>query len=455
MNDTDTNITAPQATLKINTKPNSNFTLNLEQKTSRVISQGDSTPLITKPDIKLNYYDVSDLINSCVNYISETGALTKFKVGVLDSNGILVYHKDKKLMRLFNHAPNSFVTWQELLEQAIQSYLLAGNTYFGFEKLKNYELWALNPDEINVVPHRTKFIEGYLYKQKIKYKPNEMVHVRRGSIQNMFYGTSSTLDVLEDILRIDGYATQDIQNFYKNGSNPSGVLSTEYPLNETQIEDLRSQFKAAYGGKKRMSTLILPIGMDFKPIKVNPKDSQLLEALQVSEDRVLKVFKLPNIVLGGNNISSYPYTIAVIYKAVFDTAILPIVERIRGSLELFFREAFKDDEIVIEADYSKIPYMASTTPEEAETAVKLFSSGLSSANEMRENLGLPIRKEEAFNSNFVPAYLMGSDVQTLQTLDPTATTNNNSSPNQTPSGSLSPNGGDTSGVGNEGNGHMN
>jgi HK97 family phage portal protein len=449
----------PQAIPKQNS-PNSNvsnnITINLEEKASRVIKVDDiENEANRRPEAKLDYYGISDTINACVNYISETGALVKYKIGVLDSNGILVKYKDDKLNRLFTHAPNQFTTWQEFMEQSIQSYLLAGNTYMGFEKTKNYELWTLNPDNVKVVPHKTKFVEGYIYSDKVKYRANELVHVRRGSIQYRYYGTSAMLDVLGDLLTLEGYGLTDLQNFYKNGSIPSGLLKTEYPLNDKQVTDLKQQFKTAYGGKNRLSTIILPVGMDYKGIKISPKDSQLLESLDITEDRILKVFKLPAIVMGGlNKGTSYPYTISTIYRAVFNSAIMPITEKIRSSLELFFKEALKDDDIVIQADYSNIPYMGMITPEESEVAVKLFSSGLASANEMRAKLGFNTKKEDGFNAHFLPAYLLGSDVNTLENFDPDNPPSGSTSPS-TPNGSLNPNGGDTGGIGSEGSGHAN
>jgi HK97 family phage portal protein len=448
----------PQAELKQYVKqPSNNITINLEQKASRVVRMDTGTDDNNKvPDMKLDYYSLSDTINACVNYISETGSLVKFNVGVLDENNILKPHKDKKLMRLFSHSPNNFTPWQEFNEQAIQSYLLAGNTYIGFEKLKNYELWTLSPDMIKVVPHKTKFIQGYLYGDKIKYKTDELIHMRRGSIQHRYYGTSATLDVLGDILNLEGYGLNDLKNFYKNGSIPSGLLKTEYPLNDKQVEDLKTQFRQAYGGKNRLSTIVLPVGMDYSTLRMSPKDSQLLETLNITEDRILKVFKLPAIVMGGlHEGTNYPYNIATIYRAVFNLAIMPITEKLRGSIELFFKEALQDDTITVQADYSNIPYMGTTTTEEAEVAVKLFSSGLASANEMRTKIGLTSKPEDGFNYHYLPAYLLGNDVTTLEDFDPEAVAEITPSGSQTPSGSLTPRGGDSNGQGSEGDGHAN
>ena len=46
--------------------------------------------------------------------------------------------------------------------------------------------------------------------------------------------------------------------------------------------------------------IVLPNKMTYSSIKLSPKDSMLLDSLGIADDRVLRVFRLNKIVLGGS-----------------------------------------------------------------------------------------------------------------------------------------------------------
>ncbi len=388
------------------------------------------------------YYTTSDLVNSCVNYIAETGALTKLTIGLRGKNGDITDIKDKKLKRLFEVAPNQFTTWSELLEQAIKSFLLTGSTFLSFERLKNYELWYMPTAVTKIVPDSKNFISGYLVNDKIAYKPDEMIYVRRGNIFNQYYGTSALLDVLADYLTLEGNAVEDLKAFYANSSVGSGVLETKYPLDKEQIDTLRTQFKSAYGNTNRHSTIVLPNDIVYKNIKLSPKDSMLLDSLKISESRVLRVFRLNAQVLGGAE--SFSTNIAEVATMAFNTAILPIVVRIVEQIELFVRELTNKDNLVIIPSYANIPYINKITESEAKSISQLTSSGILTINEARLSLGYNIKTGGAFDINFAPAYLLGGTPIALDTLDttmlPTSVSSDSASSGKPPK-SVSPTGG--------------
>ncbi len=389
------------------------------------------------------YYTSSDLVNTCVNYIAETGALTEIKAGLM-VDGKMVPLKDKKLKRLFEVAPNEFFTWQETLEQAIQSFLLTGNVFMSFEKLKNYEMWVLPTNDTVVVPNPTDFIDGYMFADKIAYSKEEMVHIRRGNIYNSHYGTPAILDVLEDYLNLEGAGMEDLKSFYDNSSVGSGVLETAFPLQKPQIDELRAQFKSAYGKNARHNTVILPQDIKYKSVKLSPKDSMLLDSFNITDDRVLRVFRLNSQVLGGSK-GQFATNIEDVAKMVHTTAIMPIVEKIIKQLELFFRIITKKDNLVLYADYNKIPYISIISSDLANSVAKLVSTGIISYNEARILTNFVPKDDEAFDFNFVPSFLLGNQPVTLQNYDEALIASLNNSNNA--SGSLDAQGGDSEGQG--------
>lgn len=362
-------------------------------------------------------YKTSDLVNSCVNYIAETGALTKFKIGQKDKDGKIQPIKDKKVRALFDTAPNQFYTWQEMTEVMIQSYLLTGNAYINIEMLQNYELWNLESHRMQIVPDAKNYLEGYLYNDKIAFDPREVMHIRRANANNQYYGTSAVMECLKDPLLLESYGITDLKSFYENSSVGSGVLTSEFPLSPEQIISVKAQFKENYGTGKRHSMMLLPNKMTYQNVKLSPKDSMLLDSLKISDDRVLRVFRLNKVVLGGTEIafSNKPDEIA---RLVFNTAIRPITEKIASQLQLFFQNLLAKTDIVVYCDYDSLVYINTALQDKTESITKLWSSGLISANEGRDALGIPQVDHENYNIRFLPSYLMGTQPTSLESWTP-------------------------------------
>lgn len=361
-----------------------------------------------KPSVSSYYttYSKSDLVNSCVNYITETAGMTKFRIAQKDSSGRLVPIKNKKVREMFDNAPNQYFTWQELTEQMVQSYLLTGNAYLSFEPIENYELWQLETDKMQIVPDARDYIKGYLYNEKISFDPQDVLHLRRASASNQYYGTSAVMDCLADPLLLEAYGITDLKSFYENSSVGSGVLSSEFPLTKQQIDSVREQFEKAYGvNGKRHSAIILPNKMTYTSVKLSPKDAMLLESLQISDDRVLRAFRLHKMLLGGD-ISGYSTKTEDVAKLCFNTAIKPITEKIASQLQLFFRKFLNTQNCYVITDYDNIPYISDSIAEKSEHVTRLIASGTISWNEGRDILGLPQIDNENYNLRFIPAYLM-------------------------------------------------
>lgn len=393
-----------------------------------------------KPTVDTYYtaYSTSDLVNSCVSYISETGGLTKFKVGQKDKSGKMLPLKNKKVKALFEGAPNSFITWQELIEQSIQSYLLTGNTYLSYEAIAEYELWLLESSKVEIVPDATNYVKGYIYNKNINFEPTEMLHIRRAASNNLYYGTSAVMSCIKDSLVLEGYATADMKEFFENSSVGNGVLSSELPLGKVQIESVRKQFEDNYKqGQKRHSTIILPSKMQYTNIKMSPKDAMLLESLNISSDRVLRTFRMHKLLLGGD-VQSYSNKMADIATLVFNTGIKPITEKLAAQLQLFFRKVLRTDNLFVYCDYDNIPYMDSLIESKGDSVTKLTASGVMSYNEGRDSLGLAPIDNENFNKHWLPAYLLSGNANTVEDFDPSTQNSGGNAPAPT---TTNPNGG--------------
>lgn len=362
-------------------------------------------------------YSTSDLIYSCVDYIATTAGQATIRIGEKDKSGKIVPIKDKKIQELFDYAPNDFNTWGDLIDIAVKSRLLTGNSYITLEKVgSKYEMWCLvPPSKVTVVPDKKKFVNGYMWNDEVAYKTEEVCHWRNKVIVNEYYGQSAVTALIDQLL-LEGYGTEDLKQFYENSSIGEGVLSSEFPLTPEQVEKLRQQFRETYSQQgNRHSAVVLPNGMKYDSITINPKDAMILDSLNISEHRVLQTFHLNPLVLGGK-LESYTTKTKEVQQMVFNTAVRPLLYGLADALTLFFKRN-TGKPYVVYFDFDRIPELSDSMSDKSEYAKTLWSTGIASLNEARDLVGLDRIDHANADKHFLPSYLLGSDVNTIEDLD--------------------------------------
>ena len=389
----------------------------------------------------LTAYQKADIVYSCVNYAADICSQVKLKIYQRNSKNELKPYKDKKIQKWFE-APNPFQSMSEIISLYVQSHLLTGNAYLTFEKVGlNFEGWVLDPTKTEIVPHPKKYIQGFLYNKEVAYKDTEIIFFRNPTVANPYYG-QGVLASLIDPLEIEAYAVDDLIEFYKNSLIAQGIFTSEYPLTQQQIESLRKQFEQLYGmkGEARHGHIIAPNNLKYQPMRVNPKDGLLLEALNISEDRIYKAFRIPPVLLGGGTKNSVNGTEIEGFKRLYvNNFIRPLITRMTRQWEVFFRRILKDDSIVIVADYDDIPEVNTALTERIDAVRSALSIGVLSLNEARDALGYDKLQGAYVDSHLAASFLYGTsplDLVSGETLNFAPT---NQQPK--PQGSTNPEGG--------------
>ncbi len=388
-----------------------------------------------------NYFHISELVFSCVDYIGKAASQAIPKIYKVDpKTGDKKPVKDKKLLK-WAMQPNEFWSWGDTIELTVQGLLLSGTSYLTFENNKgNYESWFLTPpSKVSIVPDKSKYIKGIIFDEKIAYKVEEVCIIRNPTLNNPYYGVPAVRPLL-DTLTLESDSINELKTFYEGSNILGGVIQSELPLNPDQIENLREQFDKLYGkgGSKRRGTAVLPSKMEYKTVQANPKDAMLLESLDVSEQRVLRVFKINSLVLGGESTSTtHPQELM---KVVYNTAVRPYLYKIQDSMTMFLRKKFKDDNIVFEFDLDRVVELDTSLDVKASSSKTLYATGVASLNEARNLVGLPKIDAENADKNVLAAYLFGDNFTYIQDAgkEPPAGSGTSTS---TPSGSTNPQGG--------------
>lgn len=100
-----------------------------------------------------------------------------------------------------------------------------------------------------------------------------------GPIQAAATGLAGALDVRD-------YGA----NWFNAGDTPSGILTTDQPLNADLAESYKARWKeTGRGGEVR----VLGHGLAYSPIMLRPADAQFLESQQFSVTQVARLFGIP------------------------------------------------------------------------------------------------------------------------------------------------------------------
>ena len=365
--------------------------------------------------VEENSLHTSELIFSCVDYISKAASQAILKVVEVDpKTGEEKTVRDKALIK-WAKAPNAFQTWGDMIELTLQGILLGGGSFLTHEMVKGrMETWFLGPpSSVKIVPHPKKFIEGYIYNDKIAYKAEEVCYIRNPTLNNAYYGVPAVRPLVDTLL-LESYAVNELKEFYEGSSLLSGILQSEYNLSPEQINEIRTQFKELYGkdGRSRGGTAVLPAKLTYKTIQANPKDAQLLESLTVSDKRVLRVFKLNALALGGESASTTHSQ--ELMRATFNTAVRPYIFRIQDALTLFLQEKFKNDKLEIRFDLDRITELETAIDVKTTAAKTLYSTGISSLNEARDMVGLSKLGDDNANKHAYPSFLFGNNISYIE-----------------------------------------
>ncbi|RKY21593.1 MAG: hypothetical protein DRP62_07860, partial [Planctomycetota bacterium] len=255
---------------------------------------------------------------------------------------------------------------------------------------------------------------GYLI-GSATYALDEMIHVKRANISRSLHGLPILPSIIDPLV-IDGYASNDLISLYENGSVGELYLSSDTPLAPSQVEQIESKLATKYSKGGRHKTFILPNGLIPKSLKITPKDAVVLDAMELSEDRILRAFKLHRTALGGT-IDSYTHDMLGLNGLQFNNAVRPLLNLIKDKMESTLRAKLKKDDLILDLDYTNLPEIARSLTVHTEVARQLYSSGLASLNEARELVGLPNLNVPLADENFMPEYLIGSSLTSVQALD--------------------------------------
>lgn len=291
--------------------------------------------------------------------------------------------------------PNPRLTSKFDLFVATQSFLeLVGNAYWYLSVEQNsrkvHEIYLMRPDRVTVaVDPKTGDVVGYVYRHdngtEIPLEVDEVQHFKTFNPENEYYGLGT---VEAGIVYIETEEDSSIfqRNFIKNQASPSGILTINGKIEKEQFNKVKAQWKEKTEGLANVGKTLFIRGADasFTKIGLSLGDLDMEKLKSITEDKILKMFRMPKIILGDTDQSGLGRGNAETADYVFAKRnIDPKQTRIDDGIQNIVRRNYKDDTLIV-SHVSQIPEDVDRQLAEDTAAVGKWLT----VNEVRERKGL-------------------------------------------------------------------
>ena len=334
--------------------------------------------------------------------------------------------ENKTLSTLLKN-PNPNQTWEDFLEQAVIYYLCGGEApIYGDAVIPTRlpkELLILRPDWL------TPTMSNQSIGQVAEWK-----YTATDSAQSSYSMSISPANLLmfkslDPLCRIRGlsplnpaaFAIDQLNEYnktnyslLKNGMQPSGSLTAETEIGETQFTRLKEQFADTYtGSQNNGKPLVLEGGLKWQPFGFNMRDAEFLGGKTSSKKDVCEALGVPTQLIGIDGSQTYAnYEQA--RAAFYEDKAIPLLDKFLASLNkwLGFRAGLRPDDVIC----VDIDGVAALEPRRAERNQVLDKIQSISTNEKRAAMGYePVDGGDAVlvSSGLVPIEMAGADVPIL------------------------------------------
>lgn len=198
--------------------------------------------------------------------------------------------------------PNPEVSRSIFWETAIGHCVITGNSFLYVVPVPGTrqpaELWPIEPRRVRV--ERRAGRKAYIIDGQVELTDwtagGEIVHVQGFGTDGMV--GLSPIALARQAIGVALGAEESSASLFKSGGIPSGVLSTDQPINPEQAKEIQDRWEEAHGGAAR-KTAVLGRGTKWSPTVLNPDDAQMLETRRFQVNEIARWFRVPPEMVGG------------------------------------------------------------------------------------------------------------------------------------------------------------
>lgn len=323
----------------------------------------------------------------CINLISDTIASMPIAVKKRSAKGKTLEVKNHPINLLFSDK-NSRTDKFTFIKMLVQSVICKGN---GFAYIKRAEdgtpLKLIFLESSDVTIHYMKENDTLYYqvsflKNGSRIEPYNMLHFKMFS-NNGINGIS----LLANARRTLGLASStdsQAKSFFESGASLSGIINSRTQLSAKQRQEILSSWNTTYSNGGR-GVAVLQGNLSYQPISLNAADSQMVEAREMNAIDIATFFGAPAAMLNIKGFSSYS-SLEDTQNFFLTTTLLPYIKMMETE---FDKKLLNDNETNLKVIFDSESILRTNKTALADYYTKLVTNGLMTANEARQQLGLP------------------------------------------------------------------
>lgn len=367
---------------------------------------GGWSPLVREPfagawqrnrEIRAESVLAHHAVYACITRIAQDIGKLRPRIVEQDEGGIWTETQSVPFGRVLRK-PNRFQNHIQFKEWWVTSKLIHGNTYVLLRRDARQvvdAMYVLDPTRVTVLvaPDGEVFYQlrqdqlSELGLTEVAVPASEIIHDRANCLFHPLVGTSPIFacgTAANMGLRIEGNSA----DFFANGSNPSGILSSPVSIPPEKAKQLSQVWNDSFGGDRSGRVAVMGDAMKFEAMRMSAVDSQLIEQLQWTAETVCSTFHVPPFKVGVGAQPTYQNG-GILNQVYYSDCLQSHIEAWELLMDGAFGFVSKTEgrQLGTELDLDGLLRMDSATQTDAIT--KGIRGGLFTPNEGRRKVDLP------------------------------------------------------------------
>ena len=294
--------------------------------------------------------------------------------------------------KLFNRV-NPWYTRGDLW-RATEIYLsLWGSAFWALEKNLegDWEIWPLRPDRVSVLPDKTNYIRGFVYRGlngPVAYTPDEILWLRYFNPMEEYAGHSPLAPArLAVDMGKDGLSFN--RNFLRNSARPDFVLLTNESMNDAEIEDFYQRWEARYRGPGNTNRpAIASFVRDIKTLGFSHRDMDFIQGLRWSLEEVSRAYGVPKPLLSDFERATFSNVNAA-ERLFWRNTMIPEMQFLEEHINRMLLPRLGYPDLTVEFDRSDIEALKEDEAARVSQESQLLDRGVLTIKEVRRSRNLP------------------------------------------------------------------
>lgn len=236
---------------------------------------------------------------ACVRLLADTISSLPWKAYRRDAHGIPREVPTQPKILTQPYPTFDLFQWKWMV---VASLALRGNSYHLIADRDNQgnptSLLPLHPDAVYCESRANDPLMWFdpVYRVLGERVPTaDMIHIRRFTSPGEPTGLSPIRQAAVAIGM--GLAAEEYgYRYFKDSANPSGTLSTDQEIDESQVQRVQKNWISSHGGRRLPA--VLTNGFKFETLSISPEEAQFLETRQFQRSEICMMYGVPPILIG-------------------------------------------------------------------------------------------------------------------------------------------------------------